>query len=222
MSAESSKNGKNGKLVIRSSILLGVIALLGTALLSGVNLLTHERIIEQEKLRVLQQLNAIVAVSSYNNDLLEDKIEILDPAFFRHSAAVPVYRARMDGQQVAVMMIVTAPDGYNGDIRLLIGIDSSATILGVRVISHRETPGLGDPIEISKSDWILGFISKSLQNPEDTGWAVKRDGGQFDQFTGATISPRAVVRAVHNALRYFETNERSLFAKKISGEKPLE
>jgi electron transport complex protein RnfG len=218
----STENSKNGKLVIRSSVLLGVIALLGTALLSGVNLLTHERIIEQEKLRVLQQLNAIVAVSSYNNDLLEDKIEIRDPAFFRHSEPVPVYRARMNGQAVAVMMIVTAPDGYNGDIRLLIGIDSSATILGVRVVSHRETPGLGDPIEIGKSDWILGFTHKSLKNPEDTGWAVKRDGGQFDQFTGATISPRAVVRAVHTALRYFENNKQSLFAKKISGEKPLE
>lgn len=199
--------------VLRSSTLLGIIALLGTALLAGVNSLTHERIIEQEKLRVLQQLNAIVAVSSYNNDLLEDKIEIEDQAFFRHAAAVPVYRARMDGQPVAVMMIVTAPDGYNGDIRLLLGINSDGVVLGVRIISHRETPGLGDPIEIEKSDWILGFTNKSLQDPDAAGWAVKRDGGQFDQFTGATISPRAVVRAVNSALRYFQTNQQALFAK---------
>jgi electron transport complex protein RnfG len=109
------------------------------------------------------------------------------------------------------MMIVTAPDGYNGDIRLLAGIDAGGTVLGVRVVSHRETPGLGDPIEVDKSDWILGFANKSLRNPETGGWAVKRDGGQFDQFTGATISPRAVVRTIHNTLLYFETNRQMLF-----------
>jgi len=197
--------------VIRSGFLLGLIALLGTALLAGVNGLTHERIIEQEKLRVLQQLNALVPVASYNNDLLGDRIEITDEAFFRHPAPIVVYRARMDNLAVAALMIVTAPDGYNGDIRLLIGIDSNGTVLGVRVVSHRETPGLGDPIEIERSDWILGFNDKSLRNTQTSDWAVKRDGGEFDQFTGATISPRAVVRAVHNTLLYFKANQQSLF-----------
>jgi electron transport complex protein RnfG len=197
--------------VIRSSVLLGFIALLGTALLAGVNELTHERILEQEKRRVLQQLNAIVPTALYNNDLLEDVIEIKDEVSFRHPAAVTVYRARMDDQPVAVMMLVTAPDGYNGDIRLLAGIDAGGTVLGVRVVSHRETPGLGDPIEAEKSDWILGFANKSLRNPETDGWAVKRDGGQFDQFTGATISPRAVVRTIHNTLLYFAANRQMLF-----------
>ncbi|MCK5480134.1 MAG: electron transport complex subunit RsxG [Gammaproteobacteria bacterium] len=197
--------------MIRSSVLLGLIALLGTALLAGVNELTHERILEQEKRRVLQQLNAIVPTALYNNDLLEDVIEIKDEVSFRHPAAVTVYRARMDDQPVAVMMLVTAPDGYNGDIRLLAGIDAGGTVLGVRVVSHRETPGLGDPIEAEKSDWILGFANRSLRNPETGGWAVKRDGGQFDQFTGATISPRAVVRTIHNTLLYFAANRQMLF-----------
>lgn len=197
--------------VIRSAVLLGVIALMGTTLLAAVNDLTHERIIEQEKLRTLQQLNEIVPVASYNNNLLEDVIEVDDEAFFQHPAPVTVYRARMDGQNVAVMMIVTAPDGYNGDIRLLAGIDASGTVLGVRVVSHKETPGLGDPIEIEKSDWILGFTNRSLQNPNRAGWAVKRDGGQFDQFTGATISPKAVVKTIHRALLYFEANKQTLF-----------
>jgi len=209
---------KPGHPIIRSSLLLGVIALLGTALLAGVNELTHERIIEQEKRRVLQQLNEIVPTALYNNDLLADKIEINDPAFFRHSAPVTVYRARMNDQPVAVMMIVTAPDGYNGDIRLLAGISASGTIFGVRVISHRETPGLGDPIDIEKSDWILGFNQKSLENPDNGDWAVKKDGGQFDQFTGATISPRAVVRAVHDSLRYFAANRQMLFDTPIETE----
>ena len=197
--------------VIRSGLLLGLIALLGTALLAGVNSLTHERIEEQEKRRVLQQLNSIVPVTSYNNDLLADRIEITDETFFHHLAPVSVYRARMDDQDVAVLMIVTAPDGYNGDIRMLTAIDTNGMVLGVRVVSHRETPGLGDPIEIEKSDWILGLNGKSLLDPHTDDWAVKRDGGEFDQFTGATITPRAVVKAVHNTLLYFKANRQLLF-----------
>jgi len=198
--------------VIRSGLLLGLIALLGTGLLAGVNEMTHERIVEQDKLRVLQQLNEIVPVGSYNNDLLADTTAIEDVAFFHHPDPVLVYRARMDGKAVAVLMIVTAPNGYNGDIRLIVGIDAGGTVLGVRVVAHRETPGLGDPIETGKSDWILGFNGKSLHNPGNTGWAVKRDGGEFDQFTGATITPRAVVEAVHSALLYFAANGQSLFS----------
>jgi len=193
--------------VIRGSVLLGIIALLGTALLVTVNNLTQDRI---------RQLSEILPVAAYNNNLLEDVIEIQDPEFFRSAAPVAVHRARMDGRPVAVIMIVTAPDGYNGDIRLLIGIDTTGTILGVRVLSHRETPGLGDPIDVEKSDWIYGFTQKSLRDPENQnqengGWAVKRDGGAFDQFTGATISPRAVVRAVRTALLYFQANQQVLF-----------
>ena len=197
--------------VFQSGLLLGLIALLGTALLAGVYELTHERILEQERNRVLQQLNALVPVTSYNNDLLEDVIEIADESFFHHPTPVTVYRARMDGQPIALLINFVAPDGYNGDIRLLAGIDISGTVLGVRVVSHRETPGLGDPIEIEKSDWILGFTNRSLLNTQTNDWAVKRDGGEFDQFTGATISPRAVVKAVHNGLLYFDANRQSLF-----------
>jgi electron transport complex protein RnfG len=197
--------------IIRSGILLGFIALLGTALLAGVNHLTRERIIEQEKLQVMRQLNEIIPISFYDNDLFADRYEFHDEAFFRHGGPIAVYRARLDADPVAVLMMVSAPDGYNGDIRLIAAIRADGTILGVRVVSHRETPGLGDPIEIEKSDWILGFSDKSLRNPEESGWTVKRDGGHFDQFTGATITPRAIVRAVHTTLRYFELNRQSLF-----------
>lgn len=197
--------------VMRSGVLLGLIALLGTALLAGVNALTHDRILEQEKLRTMRQLNSVVAGASYNNDLLTDKTELSDEAYFRHPDPVMVYRARMDDKPVAALMIVTAPDGYNGDIKILIAVDVNGVILGVRVISHRETPGLGDPIEIERSDWVLAFNDKSLINPRDEGWTVRRDGGEFDQFTGATITPRAVVKAVHNTLLYFEANNKMLF-----------
>lgn len=204
------------KSITRSGLLLGFIALLGTALLAGVNELTHDRIIEQEKLRVLQQLNEIVPMKSYNNDVLEDVIEINEPETFRHPDSIRVYRARMDQQAVALMMIVTAPDGYIGDIRLLIGIDTQGVVLGVRVISHRETPGLGDPIEAEKSDWVFSFNGKSLRKPDPQGWAVKKDGGEFDQFTGATISPRAIVRAVRTTLEYFEDHHQMLFETPVT------
>ena len=197
--------------VMRSGVLLGLIALIGTALLTGVNALTHERIKQQERNRMMQQFNAIVPSASFNNDLLTDRIEVREEKLFRHPQPVSVYRARMDGRPVAALMTITAPDGYNGDIRILVGIDDKGVVLGVRIIAHRETPGLGDPIELDKSDWVLGFTSKSLKNPQEKAWAVKRDGGAFDQFTGATISPRAVVRAVHNCLLYFEANRQNLF-----------
>jgi len=206
--------------VIGSGLLLGLIALIGTSLLAGINELTHERILAQDKLRELQQLNQIVPVTLYDNDLLEDVIEVSSETFFRQREPVTVYRARMGNEPVATLMRVTAPDGYNGDIRLLIGIDPDGEVIGVRVVSHRETPGLGDPIEIERSDWILGFNRKSLVNPESTGWAVKRDGGEFDQFTGATISPRAVVRAVHNTLLYFDAHQQSLFETAAKTENP--
>ena len=197
--------------VIRSGLLLALIALLGTVLLAVVNDLTFERIVDQEKQRVLQQLSEIIPMTSFNNDLLEDMIKIENEMISRQPEPITVYRARMDGHPVAVLMMLTAPDGYNGGIRLLAGFKYDGTILGVRVITHRETPGLGDPIEIEKSDWILGFSQKSLQNPDTSGWAVKRDGGEFDQFTGATISPRAIVKTIHNALLYFESNRQLLF-----------
>ncbi len=107
-----------------------------------------------------------------------------------------------------------APNGYNGPIQLLIGVYANGHLAGVRVVKHRETPGLGDAVSITYSDWILGFNDKSLSNPEPGKWKVKRDGGIFDQFTGATITPRAVVNAVHNALLYFEKNQDTLFSKK--------
>lgn len=208
MSASSQK-------VLHSGLLLALIALLGTALLTGVNALTHERIVEQEKRRMMQQLNAIVPAGSYNNKLLDDRIEMRDETWLRHPAPVTVYRARMDDRPVAALMIVTAPDGYNGDIRILLGINNEGLLLGARILAHRETPGLGDPISLDRSDWILGFTNKSLRDPDTSAWAVKKDGGVFDQFTGATVSPRAVVKTVRDSLLFFEANKVALFERTI-------
>lgn len=200
--------------MLRSAGLLGMMAILGTVLLSGVNELTHDRIEAQQRRAILMQLNEVLPARFYDNNLHEDWVEVTDAAWFRHDVPVRIYRARLQNQPVAAIMSVVAPDGYNGNIYLLVGVFTDGRISGVSVSKHRETPGLGDPIDRNRSDWALGFNGKSLQDPQERGWTVKRDGGDFDQFTGATITPRAVVRAVHRALLYFEQHQDQLFAQR--------
>ena len=113
----------------------------------------------------------------------------------------------MNGEFVGAILPATARDGYTGDINMIVGITEDGTISGVRVLSHRETPGLGDQVDYKKSHWVDGFLGKSLSNPEESKWAVKKDKGVFDQFTGATITPRAVTNAVHKALQYYDANK---------------
>lgn len=198
--------------IIRSALLLGLIAVIGTTILATVHGLTGDRIAEQERRAILEQLHQVLPHTAYDNALHEDVLEISEPVHFHSEEVITVYRARLAEQDVAVIMQVVAPDGYNGNIRLLIGIYTDGSISGVRVVSHRETPGLGDPIERKRSDWVLGFDGRSIGDPESAGWAVRQDGGIFDQFTGATITPRAVVEAVERTLVYFERNRVSLFA----------
>lgn len=192
-----------------SAALLGLVAVIGTLLLAGVFELTRERIAEQERLAVQRQLDQVLPPTDYDNSLQEDRVRVSHAAYFGPAEPVVVYRARRAGEPVALIFNHVAPDGYNGDIRLLTAVRNDGRISGVRVISHRETPGLGDPIERDRSDWILSFDGRSLGDPAPANWTVQRDGGQFDQFTGATITPRAVVQAVRRALefhqRYAET-----------------
>ena len=198
---------------VRNGALLALIAAGGVALLAGADLLTRDLIAAQEARLVREQLAQVLPADSYDNDPRTDRISISDPVALGQAGPVPVFRARRGGEPVAVVMEVTAPDGYNGDIRLLVGIWFDGTISGVRVTRHRETPGLGDPIEARRSDWIDGFRGRSLTDPAAAGWAVRRDGGEFDQFTGATITPRAVVGAVHRALEYFAAHREEMFGE---------
>ena len=160
---------------------------------------------------ILEQLGQIVPPARYDNAMHEDYVRFRDERYFPQGQEVTAFRARQEGRPVAVILRFDAVDGYNGRIRLLVGIDTDGRVAGVRVVAHRETPGLGDGIERARSDWILGFDGKSLDSPGPTGWAVRRDGGEFDQFTGATITPRAVVEAVQRALEYFAANGPGLF-----------
>lgn len=192
-----------------AAILAG-FALFGTITLALAFDLTKDQIAANERAATLSRLNALVDHQTYDNDLLADTVT-LPAAEFGSATDVTVYRARQQGAPVAALFTVTAPDGYSGHIRLVVGINADQTLAGVRVLSHKETPGLGDKIDVARNDWILGFNGKSLQNPTDTGWAVRKDGGEFDQFTGATITPRAVVKAVKQTLDWSQQHFTTLF-----------
>jgi electron transport complex protein RnfG len=194
---------------ITATILL-LFAVIGTAMVAATWEGTRERIAANERATLLRKLNQLIAPEHYDNDLLTDSIEL--PAGELATSPLRVYRARKQGQPVAVVMNTIAPDGYSGSIYLLVGIHHDGSVAGVRVVKHRETPGLGDDIDEERSDWILGFDGRSLDDPPPGRWAVKKDGGVFDQFTGATITPRAVVRAVQAALLYYRAHRDTLFA----------
>lgn len=197
--------------LLRSAAALGLVAIIGTTLLAGVHDLTRDRIAAQERRVVLDQLQQLIAASEYDNALQDDRFVFANETYFPNGQEVVAYRARSGGEPVAVILRFSAVNGYSGGIDLLAGIRTDGSLAGVRVTSHRETPGLGDAIETEKSDWILGFAGKSLQHPEPDAWGVRRDGGAFDQFTGATITPRAVVEAVQSALEYYAQHAGPLF-----------
>jgi len=199
------------KNIIVTTLLLVTFAVAGAALVGITFKQTADAIIENEKRTLLKKLNNIVPADSYNNNLLHDTTVVKANNFLGTDEDTLAYRARIDKQNVAVVLSSVAPNGYNGPIHMLVGIYASGKLAGVRIVKHRETPGLGDVISISKSNWILGFDNRSLSDPKEKYWKVKRDGGVFDQFTGATITPRAVVEAVHDALLYFEENQKILF-----------
>lgn len=194
-----------------SAGLLAAFALAGAALVALTEKQTRERIEANERAWLLRGLNVLVDPARYDNDLFTDTIEARDPELLGTPEPVTVYRAARGDEAVALVLPAVAPDGYGGNIRLLVGVNADGTLAGVRVSSHRETPGLGDRIEAARSDWILGFTGLSLERPPAERWAVRRDGGDFDQFTGATITPRAVVKAVRRALVYFEREREVLF-----------
>ena len=200
------------KILITSAVLVAFAAS-GAALVGLTFHQTKDDILENEKLTLLKKLNNIVPASRYDNDLLHDTVVITADALLGTEQDTLAYRARNDDKNIAVVLSSIAANGYNGSIYMLVGIYADGRIAGVRIVKHRETPGLGDVVSISKSDWILGFDNRSLDDPQPRLWKVKRDGGIFDQFTGATITPRAVVEAVHNTLQYFEKNKTMLFDK---------
>ena len=197
--------------IIITTIILLMFAVIGTTLVAFMYDSTRDQIAANERATLLRKLHRLIAPEQHDNVLLEDVLAVRDVTLLGTDEPVTVYRARKDGKPVSLVIETIAPDGYSGTIRLLVGINIDGSLSGVRVVGHRETPGLGDAIDETRSDWIHVFDGKSLDNPEAAGWAVRKDGGSFDQLTGATITPRAVVKAVRNALLYYRQHQETLF-----------
>jgi electron transport complex protein RnfG len=198
--------------ILRVGLMLAAFAIGATSLVVLTEDNTRDQILSNERQTLLNAINAVVSAETYNNEILSDTLLLGSNKQLGTKEVTTVYRARKDNQPAAVILTAVAPNGYNGKIKLLIGISATGEITGVRVIQHKETPGLGDKIDAKKANWIKQFSGLSLSNPTQEHWKVKKDGGKFDQFTGATITPRAVVTAVKKALIYFEEHQEELFA----------
>jgi electron transport complex protein RnfG len=197
--------------VINTGVTLAIIAAICTALVAVTYHLTVDRIAANEKAMLEQSLQPALAGISYDGSVSESRIIIPPPHDLPGSGAVVIYRVYAENRPVAALFVVTARDGFSGPIRILLGVDAAGVVTGVRILQHRETPGLGDKIEATRSDWIFQFDGRSLGDPLVTGWAIRGDGGDIDQLTGASISSRAVVTAVRDTLIYFDAHHDEIF-----------
>ena len=201
--------------VSKNSLLLGAFALVTTALLAFTAQFTKDRIVTAEREAQQKALFEIIPKARHTNDILTETINVPESAWdgLGLKSGGDIFVARHTDETMAVIIPAVAPDGYSGDIRMIVGINADGTIAGVRVIDHHETPGLGDKIDLNKTQWILGFNGKSLTEPKVSHWSVKKDGGDFDQFAGATITPRAVVNRIRRVLEFVDAHHDELFVK---------
>lgn len=203
----------------KNAIGLGLFAIVTAGSIGIAQVATKDSIEKNIQIAQTKALHEIVPESDYDNDLLNDTVALAYDGI--HSELnvrllgpiaddAVAYIARKDGKAHTVILTVTAPDGYTANIDMIVGIKLDGSLAGVRVVNHKETPGLGDKIEAKKNPWILQFSGLSLTEPKEDEWAVKKDGGEFDQFTGATITPRAVVRSVRLALNFFQKHGKDI------------
>lgn len=201
-----------------STAVLTLFAIATGALIAGTYLGTKDEIEIQEKRAQAKALLEIMPSHTHDNDMVEDYFLVSDTALLNLRQERRIFIARQSGEIAGFIIPSVAPDGYSGDIRLITGINRQGDIAGVRVVSHKETPGLGDKVDLKKSDWILSFNEQSLTMPAPEQWKVKKDKGHFDAFTGATITPRAVVKAVYQTLQYYEANKQQLIENATANE----
>jgi electron transport complex protein RnfG len=206
--------------IMHSALRLAAFAVLCTTLLAGMVALTHERIAEHERAAQRAALAAVLPADGYDNDPIADTISLAAPEGLGSTKPQIIYRARRGDVPVAAVLSVVAPDGYAGAIRLLIGVLATGEIIGVRVLAHQETPGLADGIERAKSPWVEQFVGRSRANTVEADWRVRKDGGAFDQFAGATVTPRAIVRAVARALAWYDDHRDQVFHDPLSSAAP--
>jgi len=187
-------------------------AIIATAILASVFFMTHDAIVKSEEAEKMKLITQIVPPSLFDNDVIQDKLSVAPSPLLGTEDVTIAYRARLQGEPSAVVLESIAPDGYSGKIFLILAVRANGELAGVRVVTHKETPGLGDYIELPKDPWIKGFDGKSREVYKDDDWKVKKDGGQFAYMAGATITPRAIVKAVNKALIYYAENREQLFA----------
>jgi electron transport complex protein RnfG len=190
--------------------MLGLFSLIALGLVVSLHEWTRDDIAANEQAELFSEMATLLPAGSFDNTLLTDVTAVVD-ARLGPKQPVPVYRLRKAGQPVAVVISPIAADGYNGSISLLVAIRTDGVLAGVRVIRHRETPGLGDAIETTQSNWIRKMDGRSLEQPPPARWQVRRDGGDFDQLAGATITSRAVIKSVRQTLAFYRDNASRLF-----------
>ena len=195
-----------------SGTVLALFAAITSVAIGWTYLGTKAKIDHEVRRAEARQLLEIFPPDTHDNDIVDDVFEVAaETALLGIRQARQGYRVRQGNKVIGVILPATARDGYSGDIRALIGVRLDGSVAGVRVVAHRETPGLGDKVDLRKSDWILAFNERSLTNPVLSGWNVEKEGGVFDQFTGATVTPRAVILATRRALEYATLNAATLF-----------
>jgi len=196
--------------ILRSAWGLSLFAIITAGLIALTQVVTKDKILEQVAQARTKALLEIVPAGEFDNNLLDNMFWLEAEAELGLKEAGEAFVALQQGQPRYFILPLVAPDGYTAPIRLIMSIDLSGTIIGLRVIEHKETPGLGDKIDIKKSDWVRLFEGRSLENTPESAWSVKKDGGEFDQLTGATITPRAIVQAVYKGLQYFKEHQAEL------------
>jgi len=198
--------------VLKSGVTLAAIGAVCAALVAITYSLTSERIAANEQAWLEKSLEPALAGLTFEGSVSESMLVIRTPHDLPGPDDVIIYRVYADEHPVAALFAVTARDGYAGAIRVLIGIEYDGTITGIRILEHRETPGLGDKIVSSRSDWVYQFDGRSLADPGLEEWAIKRDGGEFDQLTGASVTPRAVIKVTKDTLIYFDAHRDEIFS----------
>ena len=202
--------------IVQSGLILAAVAAICTTLVALTFNLTQGRIAANEQAFLQQSLAPVLAGISFDSDLTASSYVLRAPHVLPGTEDAVIYPLFAGDTPVAALFVVTATDGFVGPIKLLIGVAFDGVVTGVRALEHRETPGIGDLIDTSRSDWIRIFAGTSLEAPDRAVWTIKRDGGAFDQLTGASVTSRAVVNAVDLTLRYFEVNRQQIFAARVN------
>ncbi|MBD1574891.1 electron transport complex subunit RsxG [Vibrio sp. S11_S32] len=201
----------------KNGAILAVFAIASTALVAVTNWVTADTITHQQQMQLQKTLNQVIPRSMHDKPLFSSCM-LLPSQTSVTTKPMPAYLATKDGKPTAIAIESYAPDGYNGAIKIIVGMDMDGVITSSRVLEHNETPGLGDKIEVRKSKWIFSFDHKTVTDENKAEWAVRKDGGQFDQFTGATITPRAVIKAIKKTVIYFKQNKATILNQPLNCE----